>query len=98
MHTRPRSQRTLRCTHFDDLKRRKGIRCQEGHSRAQKEAERLYKIVHSGLGILYRLYSELNAVLYILEHHQPPLEQLRQHLDALKFELGNVYEFDFKEA
>lgn len=53
--------------------------------------------MHSGLGILYRLYSELQAMLYVLEHYNPPLEKIRAHLDALKYDVGDVFEFPIPE-
>jgi hypothetical protein len=63
-----------------------------------KEAEKLYGVVHSGIGIMYQLVSELNAIEYILEHHKPPIDKLKAQLDAIKYKLGNVYEIEFQEA
>lgn len=63
-----------------------------------KEADKLYDIIHSGLGIMYQIVSELDAILYVVEHYRPPLATIRKQLDAIRYRLGNIYEFDFDEA
>jgi hypothetical protein len=63
-----------------------------------RQAGRLYPILHSGVGIMYQIKSELDAILYILEHSDSiPTAHIRKQLDTIKYRLGNVYEFDFHE-
>jgi hypothetical protein len=67
-------------------------------SNHKHEAEKLYGIVHSGIGILYQIVSELKAIEYILEHYNPPIDKLKDQLDAIRYKIGNVYEIEFKES
>lgn len=62
-----------------------------------KTSNQLYKIVHSGAGILYQQYSELKAIEYLMKHYKVPLHEFQDQLQAIKMRLGNVYEFDFDE-
>lgn len=50
----------------------------------------LYAIVHSKLGILYQVKSELEAIDYVCEHYDVNDVLIRSQLDALKYKLGNV--------
>jgi hypothetical protein len=60
-------------------------------------SNKLFSIVHSGLGIMYQQYSELKAIEYLMKHYHKPLHEFQDQLQAIKMRLGNVYEFDFDE-
>ena len=61
-------------------------------------SNKLFSIINSGLGILYQQYSELTAMEYLIEKYNVPISKLMPQLQAIKFRLGNVYDFDFNEA
>ena len=65
-----------------------------------EQADKIYDIVHSGLGIIYQVCSELDAISYIIDNYksQVPKPLIKEQLEAIKYRLGNVYEFDFSEA
>ena len=60
-------------------------------------SNKLFSIVHSGLGIMYQQYSELKAIEYLIKHYHLPISKFYPQLQAMKMRLGNVYEFEFNE-
>lgn len=64
----------------------------------EKTANKLYEIVHSGLGIMYQVVADIKAILYLKEHYSNlPIAHINTMIDGFKDRLGNIYEFDFKE-
>jgi hypothetical protein len=64
----------------------------------KKGADRMYNIVHSGIGILYQVIGDIKSILYLKENvKQLPLASIKGMIDGFKRRLGNIYEFDFRE-
>jgi hypothetical protein len=60
-------------------------------------SNKLFSIVNSGLGIMYQNYSELRAIEYLIDRYNLPISQFTDQLQAIKYRLGNVYQFEFNE-
>ena len=59
---------------------------------------KLYGIVHSGIGILYKVVADIKTLMYMVDHvRQLPVASMRSMIDGFKQRLGNIYEFDFRE-
>lgn len=62
-------------------------------------AEKLFNIVHGGLGILYKIVADIKTIIYLLEHEkQPPVATIKSMIENFKWRLASIYEFEFKEA
>ena len=63
----------------------------------KEKAEKLYKIVNSGLGILYQVCSELDAIHYVIEHYgEKP--GMAEQIDGMKYRIGNVFDYKIDES
>lgn len=61
-------------------------------------ATQLFGIVHSGLGIMYKVIADIKAILYLKENFSVlPKKNLDIMIDGFKDRLGSIYEFGFQE-
>ena len=64
----------------------------------ERTASQIYDIVHSGLGIMYKVVADIKTILYLKEHFSSlPKARIAGMIDGFKDRLGSIYEFDFKE-
>lgn len=50
----------------------------------------LYGIVHSGLGIMYECSATLSCVAFVLGQPRPPMDLVKEQLDAIRWRLGGI--------
>lgn len=63
----------------------------------ERMSQKLYQLIDSGKGIMYKAIADIKTLLYLLEHHKPPSNKVITHLDSVKYRLDNIYEFPFQE-
>lgn len=63
-------------------------------NRNEKLLEKLVKLLNSNFGLVYKVASQLNTMIDILDKGYKPIDKIHQSLQYLKQQLSYVYEFN----